>query len=252
MANRTKGRDRIWIWREIKGASYQELLKGLQGQNPFFQRFQSWEGVLIFMHGGSSQDPLKDEVLRPIFAAHTQDQDPRWRSILLAIFWPGLVSIHRKKRHWDTDPEELWQNITWVFLKVVCRVNVEQRPARLAQKVFNDTVHHLCDEYRHRWKRSKVEIPIEDWLLEQNAKKPGEIDYAAIEHRLKQDVEISRLRSHFESGHISEPDFLLLVGTRVYGKSVADYARDMGVDYQAVKKRRQRAEETIRRHEGGL
>ena len=60
-------------------------------------------------------------------------------------------------------------------------------------------------------------------------------------------IEIQRLREHMEAGRISEADFLLLVGTRVYGKSVADYARETGLDYQVAKKRRQRAEAVISR-----
>ncbi len=66
-----------------------------------------------------------------------------------------------------------------------------------------------------------------------------------------QENEIERLRQHMDTGRITEADFLLLVGTRVYGKSVADYAREAGMNYQAAKKRRQRAEAAIRRFEGG-
>ena len=50
-----------------------------------------------------------------------------------------------------------------------------------------------------------------------------------------------------DAGRITEADYLLLVGTRVYGKQVVDYAREMGLAYQVAKKRRQRAEAAIRR-----
>jgi len=75
------------------------------------------------------------------------------------------------------------------------------------------------------------------------------IDFAGIELREAQEIEINRLREHFEADRITEADFLLLIGTRVYGKSVADYAREAGLDYQVAKKRRQRAEAVIRRFE---
>ena len=69
---------------------------------------------------------------------------------------------------------------------------------------------------------------------------------AAFELREAQELEIRRLREHVEAGRITEADYLLLVGTRVYGKPVADYAREKGLAYQAVKKRRQRVEAVIR------
>ena len=52
-----------------------------------------------------------------------------------------------------------------------------------------------------------------------------------------------------DAGRITTADGLLLIGTRVYGTSVADYARDTGVAYQVAKKRRQRAEAAIGRFE---
>jgi len=63
---------------------------------------------------------------------------------------------------------------------------------------------------------------------------------------------VERLREHMEAGRISDADFLLLVGTKVYGNSLADYAREVGIDYQVAKKRRQRAEARIKRFEEGI
>jgi hypothetical protein len=201
------------------------------------------------MHHGTSQDPQKDEILRAIFQSHSEDQDPRWRTILLAIFWPGLESIHWKKRYWDLDPDNCWENILWVFMEVICRIDVAKRPCRLVQKVFNDTVHRLHDEYRREWDRMKREKATEASQLEDLAPCAEDVAFAAIELRDAQEAEIRRLRRHMQEGRINEVDFYLLVGTRVYGNSVADYAREAGFDYQVAKKRRQRVEATIRRFE---
>jgi hypothetical protein len=76
------------------------------------------------------------------------------------------------------------------------------------------------------------------------------IDTSDIDLREVHENEIERLRQHMNAGRITEADFLLLVGTRVYGKSVADYAREAGMTYQVAKKRRQRAEAAIRQFEG--
>ena len=254
---RSRHEDREQLAQEIRSGTYQGLLHGLQQQHHFLRRFHTWDEVFSFMRDGISKDPLKDEVLRPIFVAHAADQGPRWRTILMAIFWPGLESIHWKKRSWDRDPDERWQNIVWTFLQVVCRVDVKRRPDRLVQKVYNDTVHHLHDEYRRSWDRMERETSVEREELEAfvdtdelNAALAGEVmgvNFAALELRETQAIEIKRLRAHMDAGRINEADFLLLVGTRIYGKSVTDYARETGLAFQVAKKRRQRAEAAIRR-----
>jgi hypothetical protein len=246
---RSEGNDLERLVRELQGAAYQVLLGRLQSAYLFLRQFRTWVDVIAFMRSGTSADPRKDEVLRPILAAHGEDQDPRWRVVLLVVFWPALRSIHRQKRRWDADPDERWQNITWTFLQVLCRIDVKRRPDRLVQKVFNDTVHHLYDEYRRTWSRTNREFTAEPEELEELVGGVAGIDFAGIELREAQEIEIERLREHLVAGRISEPDFLLLVGTRIYGKSVADYAREAGLAYQVAKKRRQRAEAAIRRVE---
>jgi len=246
---RSKTKDLERLERELEGSAYQALLRKLQRKHLFLRSFRSWADVVTFMRNGNSNDPRKDEVLRPIFKAHTEDEDPRWRAVLLVIFWPGLESIHFQKRNWDVDPDERWQNVTWTFLRVICRVNVNRRPDRLVQKVFNDTVHHLHDEYQRTWNRTNGELMKESEEIEVLAGAVEGIDFDGIELRQAHEKEVARLRAHLDAGRITEADFLLLVGTRLYGQSISEYARDAGLKTEAAKKRRQRAEAAIRSHE---
>lgn len=248
----SRERDRERLEQELQTDEYQRLLRDLQRRNPFLRQFRAWADVIVFMREGTSQDPCKDEVLRPIFAAHAADQDPCWRAALLAIFWPGLQSIHFRKRRWDPDPEELWHNIAWTFLEVLCRIDLRSRPERLGQKVINDTAHHLHDEYRRIWDRANRERAADPGEMEGLSGLVTEINTVDMELREAQELEIRRLREHMDAGRITEADYLLLVGTRVYGKPVVDYAREMGLAYQVAKKRRQRAEAAIRRFQGKI
>lgn len=249
MAIPSRDRDRERLEQQLQTDECRNLLQRLQKKEPFYREFGTWADVIAFMRRGTSVDSRKDDVLRPIFEAHAKEEDPRWRAVLLAIFWPGLESIHFQKRGWDADPDERWQNITWTFLQVLWRVNVKRRPSRLVQKVFNDTVHYLHDEYRRIWNRTNREFTADPEAIEALAGGVEGIDFASIDLRDAQEIEIERLREHTDAGRISEADLLLLIGTRVYGKSVADYAREVGMDYQVAKKRRQRAEAAIRRIE---
>lgn len=259
MRSRHEDRERLTL--ETRSGTYQALLHVLQQPHHFLRQFHTWDDAISFMRSGTSQDPLKDEVLRPIFKAHTEDKDPRWRTILLLIFWPGLESIHFKKRHWDVDPDARWATILWIFLETVCRVDVRRRSSRLVQKVYNDVVHGFYDERRKAWARSKRETSIEpgDYLdslvdKEEFEAFAGKVDccvnFAGLGLREEMEAEIRRLREHVEAGRISEADYLLLVGTKVYRQSIADYAREAGLRYQTVRKRHQRAEAAMRRTKG--
>ena len=249
MAQARHEQDLERLQNQLGQIDFRWLLQGLQQANATFTRFQTWLDVIDFMREGDSRDRRKDDILRAILEAHGLDQDPRWRTILMVIFWPALRSILRQKARWDSDPEELWQNINWTFLRVICRLDARQRPYGLVQKVFNDTVHHLWDHYRGQYARTSREDATDPEVLATIAGAKDDINYAGIELRLTQTAEIRRLRDHLDKGRISDEDFLLLVGTRVYGKSAAEYAREKGLDSELMRKRRLRAEAAIRRHE---
>lgn len=219
---------------------YQDLLRGLQCREGFLRQFRTWADVLAYMRAGTSRDPGKDDVLRPILQVHGDDRDPRWRQILLVFFWPGLCAIHRRKQGWERDPEKRWQDVVWTFLQVLCRIDVSRRPDRLVQKVVNDTIHNLYEAYRREWSRASREIATSDEDVDELAKGEG-VDLTGIDLRRAQEWEVRRLREHLDSGRINEADFLLIVGTHVYGQSTRDYARQAGLDYEVAKKRRQRA-----------
>jgi len=239
--------DRDQLQGQLQTAEYQTLLRFLQRDTPFLRQFSTWTDILAFMRTGTSRDLRKDEVLRPILESHAKDEDPRLRAILLAIFWPGLESIHYQKRDYDPDQEDRWQDIVWIFLQVLCRIDVEQRPSRLVQKIFNDTVHRLHDMYRSTAARTGQEIPFEQEEIEYLAGGREDGAFAAFELREEKEPEIRQLRTHLDAGRLSESDFLLLVGTEVYGLSVANTARLAGLEYELAAKRRQRALANIRR-----
>jgi hypothetical protein len=249
MAGPWRACDREELERELHTGKFQRLLRGLQATEPFLRQFRTWGNVIAFAERRTSKDPLKDKVLRPIFRAHRNDQEAGWLTILLIIFWPNLESISRWKRRWDEDPEELQQNIASVFLDVVRKLNVDRRPARLAQKVVNDTIHHVYQGYKHRWSRTNRELVLDEDMIDRLSGGVDGFSFEVLYRREALEQQISRLREHRDAGRISGADYRLLVATRATGMSVADYARDMGFNYEVARKRRLRAEAAIRRFE---
>ena len=249
MSSVSRRNDYRELEQELRKEEYERLLTKLKKTEPFLERFEAWADVVAFMRAGTSRDPLKDEVLRPIFQAHKEDDDPRWRTILMVIFWPGLGSIFNQKKRWDVDADELWQNVLLAFLQSVCGVDVARRPDRLAQKVMNDTIHRLHDEYRETWERSGREIPTAPQELEESSLYVEWAHFDAVDARDEQEAEVRRLWSHVEAGIISEDDFHLIVDTRIYGKLIREWTAETGISFQAAKKRRKRAEAAIQRCE---
>ena len=234
---------------ELESDEYGRLLTQLQEVSPFLRQFRAWAEVVAFMRAGTSEDPRKDEVLRPMLTAHEQSRDHRWRTVLLVIFWPGLRSICRQKAHWDPHHDERWQRVVWIFLEAVCQLDLRRRSDRLVQKLINDVIHRLHREYRSDWKEKELASPMAPDLLTALAGGAEDSGFALIEARDDREARIAHLSALLEEDLITEADFLLLVGTRVYGQPLADYVREHGLSYEATKKRRQRAEAAIRRHE---
>ena len=244
-----RNHDRQMLEQEIGGENYSALLLKLQETEPFLRQFGGWTDVIAFMRGGTSDDPRKDDVLRPILAAHAADQDARWRTLLLAVFWPGLDAIATRKQRWDADADERWQNVVWAFLQVVCKTDPAKRRDRLVQKIVNDTRYKFHDEYRRLWRKDEREVVTDPGMFEDLAGVDDTPVFENLDRQMAQDAEIERLRSHLDAGRIKEVDFLLLVGTRVYGKTASESGREIGMNTGQARKRRQRAEAAIRKKE---
>lgn len=239
-------RDYEALCREMRNAEFGTLLDVLRGAEPFLGQFRSWDDVVAYMRGGTSRDPDKDIVLRAILRAHAGTNDPRLRTVMLVIFWPGLEAIHFRRRAWDKDVDSRWSNVTWAFLDVLIRIDVERRPDRLVQKIVNDTMHYLYLACRREWTRTEREAATAPDLLETLAPPVEDSRLATME---AQDAKVQFLRDHVSAGRIGEADFHLIAGTRVYGKPLGECARELGLSHCAAEKRRQRAEAAIRGRE---
>jgi hypothetical protein len=130
-------------------------------------------------------------------------------------------------------------------MEVVWRLDVRQRPSRYVQKIYNDIIYYLGERYRREWRREKLEIPTDPHSLKHLAGTSRGLEFAEAERRIDMEFSIRRLRKILKAGVISKPDFDLLLGTRIYGRSIAAYARENGLRYGKTRKRRQRAEARI-------
>jgi DNA-directed RNA polymerase specialized sigma24 family protein len=250
MAASTRDQDRRHLEHGLLTDEYQGLLERLQAEEQSLRGFGRWPDVVAFMRTGPASDPRTDVVLRPVLGAYGRDRDPRWLAILVVLVWHELETIARWKGHWDRDDGELWANIVATFFRVVSRLDVTRRPARLGQKLRNDVIHHVYAGYARRWARERPELAMVPRELENLADARTPDFDEILDARAACDREMERLRAHRAAGRLTEPEFLLMLGTRIYGASLAGYARGAGLKVETVKKRRQRLEARLRRFEG--
>ena len=235
------------LLRELEETGFRELLGKLKQTHELYSRFGTWAEVIGFMHGRPADDPLNDEVLRPILAAHARDGDARWRHVLMAIFWPGLVSLQGRLRKMERSGTDCAQDVDVMFLEALLRLDLGKRSERLLQFILNTTYREIYKEYQRRHKRMGREIPTDPDLVIAMVGS-YEIDLAELlDRREREEREIARYEELARHGVISLADMHLLVETRVRGLSVGEYARRTGQSYETLRKRRQRAEKAISR-----
>ncbi len=232
---------------DLRGTDYLDLLTRLQGKMPHFQLFRDWKEVLAFMRAGTSRDPKKDRVLLPILAHYRRDQDPRWQSILLEIFMPGLLTLKRRKSHWDHCGEELWQNILVTFFQVIGQLDVVKRECRLVQKIFNDTMNRLHHIYAKSWTQVNNETLMPSDQVEALIGGIEDVSFELVDYQDMMEAQASLLRQHLAAGRIDKQEHHLLVRTRVHQETIRECAGEIGLAYEAARKRRLRAEAKLRR-----
>lgn len=231
-------RDRDRQIQKLRGAQYQSMLDSIKSTPKFPAWLPGWPEVIEYLDGLQPADPRKDCVLLPAFQQYQIDKDPSWFDVFTAIFWPSIEAVFtRKLGHYDTDPGELWVEVSSAFMQTVARLNVERRQDRIAPRVVNGIFHRLFEQYEPQWRFRRRK-----WLMknppERRANDPAFEEFEIAD--LKETV-CSEVREFSESGDIPRTDALILLGSLIYGTSIKDMARVDGVSYEVMKKRRQRA-----------
>ena len=242
-------RDAEWeaIKDELQTEGCRALLANIAASCPEFQTFQSWAAAAMHIHALPADSSEKDQLLSGVFLAIQSHGTAGYQAVLLALFWPELRSLYRKKRRWDKNPESRWVNAVWAFLHAVDRFDPEARTSGISRKLINDTDHELYRIYKAEWDLLEIERPTApDEILNQHDR-PEEASLLAAAPESPRDFAIANLRSNLESGRIDQLDFQLIFESRVQGKSLEACAADAGVSYQAAQRRRNRAEVLIQK-----
>jgi len=193
--------------------------------------------------------PQGDVALAALIRKYQKHRDRNWLTILTAIYRP-LLQILYNVRIKAVSAEQiisLWSDINWLFIKTLNKLDLGRRQVRLSAMIYNQVLHDLkCITKTNREESNRL-CGLED--------KEALCDFHATS---KEDWNIQRIdiirswQKLKDLGRLDELDFHLLKATVLYNESLIEYAGRLGLEYEFVKKRRQRALEKIKKYSSRL
>ncbi len=220
----------------LEGPEAHVLYELLKGSCEVLTRFSSLHDAVRFLHDRASGDyPAKDALLRGFVETYQRGGNPHRPSLLLlGALWPGLSHLfHQHAGRWpNLEDAELWAQITESFLEVATSYNLVRRPHRVAKNLLLDTLRRTLR-----------------WLHAHHG--PAKAPRA---RRASDDVSIEMieampyLQALVRGGVLDNEDATILLATRIVGERLPALARQRGASYEAMRKRRQRAERAIWAH----
>jgi hypothetical protein len=235
-----------------------QQVRDLGSTNPDFpvDAFHSGASLRRWTQRNDLTTEAADLCLRPILQALTVSLDTYWREVLFYLFWPDLGRTAGRLRRLDRDPDRLGSQTCWAFVQCIHRIDVEMRLSRLGLKILNDVQHDVRSSYSRDAERNRRCISV-DVPLGENGRGvlsfgTSDIQYAAFDLQHDRSWAIAKLRALVRSGQLARADFLILVGCHLYGRGLEEMAARLGLNYEAAKKRRQRAVNHLNKFSPGL
>lgn len=245
--------DRRRLEREIASAESVSLFQNLWPQGACSRCMESWLDVEAMMKRSPRDAPWKDRVITALLGEGSGANCREWQSILMLLFWDGLLLTSRRYRCLDDDRRAMRVNVQWAFVEAVSQLQQSMRREMLVQRIQNDVIHNLKAVYA----KQKDALYTADLLHPSgDADEEGDglqiaatesADWVAMRRRLDIRDATRACGRLAEVGVIPRRDLPLLIGTLIYGQTLEDWAERAGITKEAAKKRRQRALAEIRR-----
>lgn len=209
---------------------------------PGLRAFEGPEQLLAFLWDKRASPVDKDRILAALLRlARTE---PLASRVLLRAMLPGLkgwaARLLRRSPEREREPalerEELWQVLFCALLERIKTYPLKDRPGKIAANLILDTLHATVGELKREsaaLEQLGLEAPAEEELVEEEAGPVAAVDVEAP------------LRRAVAAGAIRQSDAELILETEVHGVPLAEVAERLDVTYNAVKKRRRRAERRL-------
>jgi DNA-directed RNA polymerase specialized sigma24 family protein len=209
----------------------------------FLARFQAWragesaltrfadpDAVVRFLHGPGSRSQ-KDSVLCALLA--WAKEDPLGGHIVLEALRPGFMNLSVRLSRGAREREELRAMLSAALWEGIRTYPLARRPRRVAANLLLDTMHRTLVELGREsaWRGSSA---FTDMAVQE---RPGAGDVDG-------DVE-ALLGEAVHAQVLTAEEAELILCTRIDGAELSALADALGVSYNAVRVRRQRAERRL-------
>jgi hypothetical protein len=212
------------------------LHRSLQASCEILGRFPSLKDAVAFLRDSTNGDyGSKDALLRAFVEAYQTERRPhRSAQLLLGALQPGLSRLfHQHAGRWPgLEDAELWGLIVASFLEVVSSYRLSRRPDRIAKNLLMDTLRRTLRWLHGHHGHNAPPRP-------RRARADGTIDATEA---------MPFVQALVRGGIVNGGDAAILLATRIVGERLPVLAQKRGKSYEALRKRRQRAEQAIRRH----
>jgi hypothetical protein len=202
-------------------------------RQPALRRFQRTEDLLAFLHGAAA--PESDAPLVALLVLAGDDRDAG-RFVLQAIL-PALKAQARRLATHATARDELWELLLFHAWEAICTYPVTRRrrvAANLVLQVLHDTSRELRRGSHIEIRAAKPPTP----TTRAHARSARQVVSGPPPRRL--------VRAAVMAGVIRRRDAALILTTRLRNAELHRLAHHSGVSYEALLKRRQRAERALR------
>jgi hypothetical protein len=240
---------RAELYRELKTEAMQQFFIRQRYKNPLIKPFTSPGALIEYLHDRENPNlKQKNAILGSLIAAHQKDKNPIWKPLLSIIFWPAIEWVFFRQRNPYTDNDDLFLEVYWAFCEVLWTYPVKKRPHKVASNLKFEVLNLICQQQKKNWQHQYISQLAQQTsrLLKDKILALSTPDITAWDKPKEEELTKEDYRKLLSSGAITETDYLLLVGTKVYGRSLKELAREHNLSYEAAKKRRQRAERAAR------
>jgi DNA-directed RNA polymerase specialized sigma24 family protein len=226
-------------WRRLLRRELGTRFRVWRADDRALTRFGDPDALIAFLHRREPPD-AKDAVLLALLVR--AQHEPLAGRVVLQAMLPGLKGLSARLARSVVSFEELWQILFACLWERIVTYPVERRPSRVAANLLRDTLKRTLAELNREAKAQGhllSEAPLDqfDDLLATDAASDAEGDGRV-------DIE-GVLRRAVVAGRVTGEEADLILATEVDGVPLAVVAERLGVSYNAVKIRRQRAEQRL-------
>ena len=225
-------------WRGLLRGELGTRFRVWRAEDGALTRFGDADALIAFLHRRGPPD-AKDAVLLALLVR--AQQEPLAGRVVLQAMLPGLKGLSARLGRWAVSFDELWQILFSCLWERIVTYPIERRPSRVAANLQRDTLKRtlavLKREATAQGQLSAVPLDEFEDLLATDANSDGVADGSI-------DVE-AILRRAVMAGRVTGEEAEVILATEVDGVPLAVVAERLGVSYNAVKIRRQRAEQRL-------